>query len=253
MSYKDRIKEIITINSTYHLSHADIWEMFGVTRPIIFDGHFELLSTNHSDIFFRFAAISQYPRYISDISQEMIACIIEKNLLPEIDVVLGPTSQGMFFAFDMASKINKKVAYALFDENTGKPVKKLVKGFKIGCGERVLIVNDMTTTGDGIETLINFVEEDCDAEVIGVCLFANRGRNDERVKKIINKVRFFHSVIDIDMTLWSKDVCPLCKNGVPFIYSKDIHHLPIYSKENEFQLLMEYQEKYKRECQPHCN
>ena len=262
--YIERVKELrlVEINSSFHLSKDDLWAMFDVAKPIILDGHFELLSGKHSAMFFRFPAISQYPRYASEISKEMVACIEKikckegKIIVPEIDVVLGPTSHGMFFAFDIASKLKKRSAYALFDEGTGKPIKKLAEGYDIGRGDKVLIINDMTTTGTGIDSMIKLVEEDYHAEVIGVCLFANRGIGVKLVEEIKNKVRFFHSIINIDMPSWPKDGCQLCKDGVHLILSKDIHHLPIYSREDEFERITKYQREnqYQRqESQPHCN
>jgi orotate phosphoribosyltransferase len=258
--YLKRVKPLVKVNDLFHIEEDAIWAMFDRTMSIMFDGHFELLSKWHSDMFFRFAAISRYPHYVSEISKEMIAWIEKNNILSEINVVLGTTSQGMFFAYDIASKMEGvRVAYALFDEGTGRPIRKLAEGFNINKNDRVLIVNDITTSGTGINTMINLVEKDCHAKVIGVCLFANRSRNVALVEEIKDKVKIFHSIIDIEMPSWLKDkdhVCQLCEDGVPLIYGRELHHLPIYSKEDEFERIIKYRQEHqyqRQECQPHCN
>ncbi|MFZ3138991.1 MAG: phosphoribosyltransferase family protein [Thermodesulfovibrionales bacterium] len=245
-SYIERVKEIVTIGKLNQLSESDIWQMLDVAKPVIFDGHFELLSHLHSDKFFRFAALSQYPFFISKISQDMIAWLrSNRQSAPHIDVVLGPSSQGMFFAFDIASKLNTRVAYTPIDKLTGKPQRVLIEGFSIPEGAQVLVVNDMTTTGSGLNTLVNLVEEDNGAKVVGICIFANRGQHADKVKALRNKIKLFRSIIDLDMPAWPKQAeengpvtCPLCIDKIELIHSKEINLLPIYSKENEFDLYL---------------
>ena len=72
----------------------------------------------------------------------------------------------MFFAYDIARELtditdNKttRAVYSLIDKDNGRPIEELAKGFRIELNEKVLIVNDMTSTGGGIETLIRLTEK----------------------------------------------------------------------------------------------
>ncbi len=236
MSYLERVKNVVNISDLCFLKEDDIWDTLDTSKAIIFDGHFELISNMHTDMFFRFASISQYPSYVAKISKELVAWLKHEDI-PEIDVVIGPSSQGLFFAYDIARELNgtkgTRAAYAAIDKK-GRPTNELVEGFEIKPGEKVLVVNDLTTTGEGLDTLISLAEEKS-GQVVGVCLFANRGIGVQKVKKIKNEYKF-HSIIDLNMPFWDKSECrKKCDREKKLIYSKDINHLPIYSEENEYE------------------
>ena len=243
MDYLQRIRDIVKVNHLYSLQESDLWEMIDFSKAIILDGHFELLCKKHSELFFRFAAISQYPSYVAKISKELVAWVKQNNFLPSIDVVLGPTSQGMFFAYDIARELNgdarngiTKAVYATIDKETGCPQNELAKGFEIKPDESVLIVNDMTTTGNGLQTLIQLVG-DAGGRVAGIGLFANRGLDEYHVKELQKKYTSkFHSIIDLDMPTWDAADCQRCDLNYPIIKSGEINHLPIYNDEHSYQL-----------------
>lgn len=216
--------------------------MMDFSKAIILDGHFELLCKKHSELFFRFAAISQYPSYVAKISKELVAWVKQNKSLPSIDVILGPTSQGMFFAYDIARELNgdarngiTRAVYATIDE-TGRPQNELAKGFEIKSNESVLVVNDMTTTGKGLQTLIQLVE-DAGGRIAGIGLFANRGLAEYLVKELQKKYTSkFHSIIDLDMPAWDTSDCQRCDVNFPIIKSGELNHLPIYNDERSYQL-----------------
>jgi orotate phosphoribosyltransferase len=241
-NYVDRIKNYVNINELYYLTEQDIWEILDKSKAIILDGHFELLSHNHTDTFFRFSQISQFPYLVAKISKELVAWINISYGGPKIDVVLGPTSQGMFFAYDIARELNgqqgTRAVYAGIDRETGRPTGSLIEGFEINPDENILIVNDMTTTGSGLEILIK-IAEDKGANVVAVCIFGNRGIDEDRVKRIKNNYKF-HSVIDLNMPYWPKDECKLrCPKNKEIIKSKRINHLPIYTEQDAYKRLVQ--------------
>ena len=243
MDYLQKIKQIVKINRLYSLDESAIWDMLDFSKAIILDGHFELLCKKHSELFFRFAAISQYPSFVAKISKELVAWVKQDEVLPSIDVVLGPTSQGMFFAYDIARELNgsarngaTRAIYATIDKETGRPQNELAKGFEIKLNENVLIVNDMTTTGNGLRTLIHLVDR-AGANVAGIGLFANRGKDENVVKKLQKKYSRFHSIIELDMPAWEAADCAKCIDS-PIVKSKEINHLPIYNDEDSYQLYL---------------
>lgn len=238
MTYIEKVKPLVKINKLHFLKEEEIWEIFDMSKAVIFDGHFELLSKKHSDMFFRFAAISQYPYYVARISKEMVAWLHSSCDISKINVILGPTSQGMFFAYDIARELNgttgSRAVYAAIDKESGRPLKKLVEGFELKSNENVLIVNDMTTTGSGIETLIKLAEDDYGANIMGICIFANRGTEEEKVRKLQTKYNF-HSIVELNMPSWQKEECKRrCISDRQIIESKKINTLPIYSEEDAY-------------------
>lgn len=245
MDYLQRIQNIVKIQHLYASREDEIWDMLDSSKAIILDGHFELLCGKHSGIFFRFAAISQYPTFVAKISRELIAWVEQAETLPSIDVVLGPTSQGMFFAYDIARELNGKApngitraVYASIDKE-GRPQKTLAKGFEIKPNENVLIVNDMTTTGAGLQTLVQLVER-ARGNVAGIGIFANRGLGESIVEELQRKYTSrFHSILELDTPAWEAVNCSLCKKNVPLVKSREINHLPIYNDENTYQLYVE--------------
>lgn len=244
MDYLQRIKSFVKVNRLYSLQESALWDILDSSNAVILDGHFELLCGKHSEQFFRFAAISQYPSFVAKISKELVAWVKQEDDLPLVDVVLGPTSQGMFFAYDIARELNgqshkgvTRAVYATIDKE-GRPQKNLAKGFEIKPGDDVLIVNDMTTTGNGLQTLVKLVN-DAGGNVAGIGLFANRGIDEDNIVKLQKKyVNRFHSIIDLDMPSWDASNCHLCSEELPIINSGELNHLPIYENKDSFQLYL---------------
>lgn len=237
-TYLQRVKEVVEINQLGYLKESDIWEILDISKAIIFDGHFELLSERHTDTFFRFAAISQYPSLMAKISKELVSWLKTDGEIPKVDVVLGPVSQGMFFAYDIARELNGamgcRAVYATIDRD-GIPQNALVEGFEIKPKEKVLIVNDMTTTGSGLEKLVDLVENKCEAEVVAISIFANRGMDQDRIISLGKKFKF-HSILNLNMPSWPKEQCrSKCDSTRMLIRSGSLNHLPMYTEENAYE------------------
>lgn len=234
-TYLDRIKEVVAVDPFHSDIENDIVKMLDVTKAIIFDGHFRLLCRRHTDIFFRFAAISQYPHYMSLISRAMVKWLKSGVIAPNIDVILSPSSAGMFLAYDIARELNgtmkTRAAYTAIDEEGGYPSTELIEGFEIKEDENVLIVNDMTTTGNGLATLVK-ASQKAKARVVGICIFGNRGVHEKNVKEISGKFPL-HSIVNLNMPSWNPLECrKRCVPGRQLIGSSRLNHLPIYSTED---------------------
>ncbi len=226
-TYEELVRDITTTNDLFSLNEKDVYEILYEARPIWFYGHFELLSNRHTDTFFRFALIAQRPWLMGKISKEMISWISYLNL--EVDVILGTSRAGLLFAYDIARELSKKrrtrAVYAKSDQETGYPLPQLLEGFNIKAGERVLIVNDIITTGRGVEILIDLAKA-YGSEVAGICLFASRASETDtaRVKQIKDEFKEnFHTIVNFKMNNWEKEKCDLCAKGVPYVRSAEIN------------------------------
>jgi len=225
--YEKLVRETIKASPLYSMSEDQLVEIFLVSKALLFNGHFKLLSGLHTDTFLRFALIAQHPWLMSRISKEMSAWI-EKVNLGDIDVVLGTSRAGKWFAYDLARELNGRMkcraVYATTDKS-GYP-KELLDGFVIKKKERVLIVNDLNTTGNGLKQLSN-IAESYNANIAGMCVFSSRAPSQTMaglIPKLIKKYKF-HSIVDLNMTHWNKNVCLFCKKNMPYVNSIDLNSL----------------------------
>ncbi len=231
-SYEARVSNVVQAPVLYSLKEDEISEILHVAKPIWFDGHFELLSGQHSASFFRFALIAQHPYLMTKISNEISAWIHNSPNLGQIDVVLSTSRAGMLIAYDVArelhSKNNNKTRAAFVEcDSSGYP-KDLQEDCTINKNERVLIVNDITTTGEALQKLIDIAESN-KGVVAGICVFATRQEQSLKIENI-RKNYFFHSIININLESWHKNECPLCKKGEHVVYSKEINSLGLPPK-----------------------
>lgn len=223
-TYEARIEQVVNAPDLRTLDHAQLMEIFVRSRSLLFCGHFELISGNHTDTYFRFADIAQFPDLMAKISNEMVAWARMADL-GRVDVVLSTNRAGMVLAYDVARALNAgfgtRAVYAATDPETGSPVHRLIDGFTIGRRDRVLVVNDLTTTANGLQTLIGLSEAQ-HASVVGVCVFASRAP-DEALARIREKYSF-HAVCKLRLRDWRLEDCHLCEHGgIPLVRGKDIN------------------------------
>jgi orotate phosphoribosyltransferase len=227
--YRMRVEEILRDSSVKSIDREIISDILDQSRAIIFDGHFNLINGMHTDTFFRFAQILQYPRFITKIS-EGIADWYSATYKINIDVVLSTEGPGMVLAYEISSILNKKYkmkSTAMFsdrDPATGKPRNSLSEGFSIKSRKKVLVVNDITTTTTGIATLIALAKS-YNAKVIAACVFASRAVEEEKAMLYKKTKIVLAEMIDLKIQQWPKYDCHLCKENMPIIYSRDLQML----------------------------
>ncbi|MGI6677510.1 MAG: orotate phosphoribosyltransferase [Dehalobacterium sp.] len=166
------------------------------------EGHFLLTSGKHSDRYIQCAQVLQYPDDTSLLCQE-IARRFNYDL---VDLVIGPAMGGILVAFETARYLGVKAIFA--ERENGRMT--LRRGFTIEPGQRVLVVEDVITTGGSVQEVIDLVHAQ-GGEVVGVGVLVDRsgGKVDFGVK--------IESVISMEVTTWEPEQCPLCKEGSPAI------------------------------------
>ncbi len=166
----------------------------------ILRGHFLLSSGLHSDTYIQCAKVLEYPKYAEFLSE--VLCERFKGVSP--DVVIGPAIGGITFSYEVARTFGARALFA--ERENGKFT--LRRGFEIHPGERVLVVEDVVTTGGSTKEVISLVMEK-GGEVIGV------GSIIDRSKELIDFGVRFISLLKVDVNLYEPNNCPLCKSGVP--------------------------------------
>jgi len=152
----------------------DILEIFRSTGALL-EGHFVLTSGRHSATYFQCAKVLQYPEYLTLFSR-IIADQFEND---KIDTVISPAIGGIVVGTDVGRQLGVKTIFT--ERKDGKM--KLRRGFEIEKGERVLIVEDVLTTGGSIKEVFEIVKEN-KGEIAGVGVVVDRsGGNIKLFKK----------------------------------------------------------------------
>lgn len=166
------------------------------------EGHFKLTSGRHSNRYMQCAKVLQYPQYTEQLAQH----IAEKFKQDNVELVIGPAMGGIVVAYEVARQLG--VPGVFTERQEGKMV--LRRGFAIKPGQRVLVVEDVITTGGSVKEVIDTVQE-LGGEVIGVGLLVDRSGG-----KVNFGVRH-EAVLTMDITSWEPDECILCQEGKPVI------------------------------------
>ena len=151
----------------------DILEIFRSTEALL-EGHFVLTSGRHSDTYFQCAKVLQYPEYLTLFSR-IIAEHFENEI---IDTVISPAIGGVVVGTDVGRQLGLKTIFT--ERKDGKM--KLRRGFEIEKGERILIVEDVLTTGGSIKEVIEIVGEH-KGKIVGVGLVVDRSGGSIKLHK----------------------------------------------------------------------
>jgi orotate phosphoribosyltransferase len=164
----------------------------------LMEGHFKLTSGRHSNRYMQCAQVLQYPQY----TEKLAAHIAEKFASEKIDWVIGPAMGGIIVSYEVARQL--KVPSIFCERQDGKM--ELRRGFKLEAGDKVLVVEDVVTTGGSVVEVMDVVRQ-FGAEVVGVAVLVDRsaGNVDFGVRT--------EAVLSMDIESWEGSDCPLCKEG----------------------------------------
>lgn len=142
----------------------DILEIFRSTGALL-EGHFVLTSGRHSETYFQCAKVLQYPEYLT-LFGRILADHFEDD---KIDAVISPAIGGIVIGTDVGRQLGVKT---IFTERKDGAM-KLRRGFEIEKGERILVVEDVLTTGGSINEVIEIVKEN-KGKIAGVGVVVDR-------------------------------------------------------------------------------
>ena len=131
----------------------------------LLEGHFVLTSGRHSSSYFQCAKLLQYPKYLELFSNN-IANHFKDN---EIDLVISPAVGGIVLGTEVGRVLKKRTVFA--ERDNGKMVMR--RGFNIKAKEKVLIVEDVITTGGSVKEVMDLVE-DFGGSIVGVGVIVDR-------------------------------------------------------------------------------
>lgn len=166
------------------------------------EGHFVLTSGLHSPHYIEKFRILEKP----DLTETLCRELTGKFKNEKITVVIGPMTGGILLAYEMGKQLACKV---IFTERV-KGKMTLKRGFGITNKDKVLIVEDIITTGGSVNEVIEVVNL-TGAEITGIGCLVDRSNG---------KAKFdypFKPLLTMDVITYKPDECPLCKEGIPLV------------------------------------
>lgn len=168
---------------------------------VLLEGHFKLTSGRHSNKYLQCAKIFRNTKY----SEELCAALAEQYKNDGVQVVIGPAMGAVQMAYEVSRSLKCENFFTERDEN-GKMT--LRRGFQVQPGEKVLVVEDVVTTGGSVREVIELVQA-AGGDVVGV------GSIVDRTGGTIDFGVPFKAVISVEVESWEPENCPLCKAGAP--------------------------------------
>ncbi len=187
---------------------AEALEIFKRTGALL-DGHFVLASGRHSGQYMNKDAIYSFPDEVARLCWGIaLACAPSP-----IDVVAGPEKGGIILsqwvAHHLIESVGQKVR-AVYAEKDGDGF-VFRRGYdKLVAGKRVLLVEDVITTGGSIKKVVQAVRA-LGGNPIGIGALCNRGGVEAEALGVPD----LHALANHTFLTWEADACPLCKNGTP--------------------------------------
>ena len=183
------------------MTEAEVKELF-VKYGAILEGHFLLTSGLHSGMYVEKFQVLQYPKA----TEQLCAGFAEKFKDEKIDVVIGPVTGGIILAHETAKHFGSRAIFA--ERDNGRMTIK--RGFEIKPGERVLIVEDIVTTGGSVMEVIDVVRE-WGGVVAGVAMLVDRSGGT------VDFGAPSKALLTLNIKTYAPEDCPLCKQGVPLV------------------------------------
>jgi orotate phosphoribosyltransferase len=177
------------------------------------EGHFKLSSGNHSAYYLQSAKVLEQPRTAKLLADALAANIRANGI--EIDTVCAPALGGLIAGFALATALDKR---SIFAERVNGEM-QIRRGFEISAGEKVLICEDIITTGGSAMEAAKAIEA-LGGVVVGFAALANRGfckrdgsALDRKVNCALPENKPLFALADFDFEMYAPDSCPLCADG----------------------------------------
>lgn len=184
------------------LSRDEAVKIFSESGALM-EGHFLLTSGRHSNQYMQCAQVLQYPAYTEQLARH----IADKFAQDGIEMVVGPAMGGIIVSYEVARQLGVPGIFA--ERKDGEM--EIRRGFAIKAGQKVLVVEDVVTTGGSVRDVIAAVEA-VGGQVAGVAVLVDRsnGQVNFGVKQ--------EAVLTMDIQSWEQADCPLCRDGASEAY-----------------------------------
>ena len=183
------------------LTNEEILDVFKKTGGVL-KGHFLLTSGRHSDTYMQCAKL-----FVDPIESERLCAELAAKLSEfKADAVVSPAVGGIIMGYEVARQLRVKNYFA--ERENGNMT--LRRGFSIEPGSKVIVVEDVVTTGGSVRDVIGLLQ-DLGVEVAAVASIVDRsgGKVDFGVP--------YRALLSMEVVSYEAAACPLCKAGTPAV------------------------------------
>ncbi len=182
------------------------------------EGHFLLKSGRHGDAYVEKFQVLQDPAATSELCALWAARVRDRDGTPHVDLVAGPTTGGVILAFETARQLGVRSIFAEeVRDDDGSTRREFRRGFRIEPGERVLVVDDILTTGGSLLATIPAVEA-AGGEIVECAVLVDRsGGRAALTSPTTGRTYALRSLWQLDLPTYEPgpDTCPRCADGTP--------------------------------------
>ena len=182
------------------MTETEVKQLF-INTGAILEGHFLLTSGLHSPMYVEKFQVLQHPQHTVKLCESMAEMFKDDK----VELVVGPVTGGVLLAHEVGKNLGTRAIFT--ERENGKMA--LRRGFVINPGERVLVVEDIITTGGSVQEVIDVVREHGGVPV-GVGMLVDRSGGKVAFEGVPSK-----ALLHLDVTTYQPDTCPLCAQGVP--------------------------------------
>lgn len=179
----------------------------------LLEGHFLLASGNHSNRYLQSAKVLEYPKKASMLT-DALALMIKSDKI-EVDTICAPALGGVIAGYELARSLDVRSIFV--EKQEGKMV--LRRGFDVKKGEKVIICEDIITTGGSALKAAQAIEA-LGATVVAFASLANRGfckrvgtQNTYQKECALPKNIPLYALDDFTFKMYTPQECPLCQEG----------------------------------------
>lgn len=182
-----------------------VLEMFRSSGALL-EGHFRLTSGLHSAQYFQCAKVLQYPAYC----EALCGAIAARFRPAAIDAVIAPALGGIVVGQEVGRQLKCRTMFTERSEG----LMQLRRGFAIAPGERILVCEDVVTTGGSVNEVIEIVRR-AGARVEGAAYIVDRSGGSVTFPVEPGGGQF--AVMTLKVVTHQPDACPLCREGIPVV------------------------------------
>jgi orotate phosphoribosyltransferase len=176
-------------------------ELFRSSGALL-DGHFRLTSGLHSSGYLQCALVLQYPEY----AEQLGRALGDRTRELRPTVVLSPALGGVVIGQEVGRALGVR---AIFAERQDGAL-ALRRGFSVDDRDRVLVIEDVLTTGGSTRETME-VARGGGGRVVGAASIVDRSGGSARLEVP------FHALLEVSLPAYQADICPLCAQGVPIV------------------------------------
>jgi orotate phosphoribosyltransferase len=186
------------------MKNSELLDMFQ-QLGVVSNGHFVLSSGRHSNEYWEKFRLLEWPR----VTEQLCRQIASRYKQSGIEAVIGPTTGGALLAQEVARQLDTRCLLAEPAPDGGR---ELRRGFVMHTSERVLIVDDVLTTGLSLRETLSAIEQ-FQPEIVGIEVLIDRSGGDA-ITQFGGSCR---ALLKVSACMYYSEECPMCKEGIPIV------------------------------------